>query len=302
VGVDGRMDVAVEQLSGGETRRLELALAVLGRPEVLFLDEPTSGMDPVSRRRTWAVVDELRRGGTTVLLTNALSRGGRGARRRGRHPARRCRRRGVHRAREGAGVIRVLLADDEELIGVALAALLGLEDDLGVVAQASDGSAAVEAALAHRPDVAVVDPADARARRDGCGGGAVHRAPVVRGRDPDRSGQAPAPAGRAGRRREWLPPQGGARGHPGRGDPPGARGRALRRPGTGRRRAHRTAVPADPSRARRPASRRARHPGRPDRGSGAPVPWHRPQLPRRGRHQARRRHRAEAVRTAHEHG
>jgi len=54
-------------------------------------------------------------------------------------------------------VIRVLLADDEDLIRVALAALLGLEPDLDVVAQASDGRAAVTAALAHRPDVAVVD-------------------------------------------------------------------------------------------------------------------------------------------------
>jgi two-component system response regulator DesR len=54
-------------------------------------------------------------------------------------------------------VIRVLLADDEELIRVALAALLGLEPDLEVVAQAADGRAAVDAALAHRPDVAVVD-------------------------------------------------------------------------------------------------------------------------------------------------
>jgi ABC-2 type transport system ATP-binding protein len=64
-----RTDVAVEQLSGGERRRLELALAVLGRPELLFLDEPTSGMDPASRRRTWNVVRELLREGTTVLLT-----------------------------------------------------------------------------------------------------------------------------------------------------------------------------------------------------------------------------------------
>ena len=54
-------------------------------------------------------------------------------------------------------MIRVLLADDEELIRVAVAALLGLEPDLDVVAQAADGRAAVEAARAHRPDVAVVD-------------------------------------------------------------------------------------------------------------------------------------------------
>ncbi|MEV0156764.1 response regulator transcription factor [Micromonospora sp. NPDC050686] len=54
-------------------------------------------------------------------------------------------------------MIRVLLADDEELIRTALAALLGLEPDLTVVAQAATGRAAVDAALAHRPDVAVVD-------------------------------------------------------------------------------------------------------------------------------------------------
>lgn len=54
-------------------------------------------------------------------------------------------------------MIRILLADDEELIRVALAALLGLEPDLEVVAHAADGRAAVTAALAHRPDVAVVD-------------------------------------------------------------------------------------------------------------------------------------------------
>jgi ABC-2 type transport system ATP-binding protein len=64
-----RANLAVEHLSGGERRRLELALAVLGRPELLFLDEPTTGMDPASRRRTWELVRELRREGLTVLLT-----------------------------------------------------------------------------------------------------------------------------------------------------------------------------------------------------------------------------------------
>ncbi|GIJ09434.1 DNA-binding response regulator [Micromonospora andamanensis] len=62
-------------------------------------------------------------------------------------------------------MIRVLLADDEELIRTALAALLDLEDDLSVVAQAADGEAAVTAALAHRPDVAVIDLT--MPRRDG---------------------------------------------------------------------------------------------------------------------------------------
>ncbi|GAB3654560.1 ABC transporter ATP-binding protein [Actinocorallia lasiicapitis] len=69
VGLTGRADVKVKQLSGGETRRLDLAVAVLGRPEVLFLDEPTTGMDPEGRRDTWRLVRELQEDGTTVLLT-----------------------------------------------------------------------------------------------------------------------------------------------------------------------------------------------------------------------------------------
>uniref|UniRef100_A0AAU2JT63 ABC transporter ATP-binding protein n=1 Tax=Streptomyces sp. NBC_00049 TaxID=2903617 RepID=A0AAU2JT63_9ACTN len=69
VGLGARSAVRVKQLSGGERRRLDLALALLGRPEVLFLDEPTTGMDPEGRRDTWALVRELRAQGTTVLLT-----------------------------------------------------------------------------------------------------------------------------------------------------------------------------------------------------------------------------------------
>jgi ABC-2 type transport system ATP-binding protein len=69
VGLAGRGAVRVKQLSGGERRRLDLALALLGRPEVLFLDEPTTGLDPEGRRATWELVRELREGGTTVLLT-----------------------------------------------------------------------------------------------------------------------------------------------------------------------------------------------------------------------------------------
>ncbi|MFF4950969.1 ABC transporter ATP-binding protein [Streptomyces chattanoogensis] len=69
VGLDRRADVRVKQLSGGERRRLDLALALLGRPEVLFLDEPTTGLDTEARRETWKLVRELRDGGTTVLLT-----------------------------------------------------------------------------------------------------------------------------------------------------------------------------------------------------------------------------------------
>lgn len=60
---------AVRQLSGGQKRRLDLALAIVGRPEVLFLDEPTTGMDPEARIATWKLIQEMVAGGTTVLLT-----------------------------------------------------------------------------------------------------------------------------------------------------------------------------------------------------------------------------------------
>ncbi|MEU5189656.1 ABC transporter ATP-binding protein [Streptomyces klenkii] len=65
----GRKNVRIKQLSGGERRRLDLALALLGRPEVLFLDEPTTGLDPEARHNTWDLVRRLRAEGTTVLLT-----------------------------------------------------------------------------------------------------------------------------------------------------------------------------------------------------------------------------------------
>jgi ABC-2 type transport system ATP-binding protein len=68
-GLTDRAGTKVRQLSGGEKRRLDLALALLGRPDVLFLDEPTTGMDPEARRNTWAVVRDLARQGTTILLT-----------------------------------------------------------------------------------------------------------------------------------------------------------------------------------------------------------------------------------------
>ncbi|MBE1592487.1 ABC transporter ATP-binding protein [Nonomuraea angiospora] len=68
-GLADRRGTKVRQLSGGEKRRLDLALALLGRPDVLFLDEPTTGMDPEARRNTWTVVRDLARQGTTILLT-----------------------------------------------------------------------------------------------------------------------------------------------------------------------------------------------------------------------------------------
>ena len=59
----------VRRLSGGQCQRLSLALALVGRPEVVFLDEPTAGMDPHARATTWQLVRDLRDAGTTVVLT-----------------------------------------------------------------------------------------------------------------------------------------------------------------------------------------------------------------------------------------
>jgi ABC-2 type transport system ATP-binding protein len=60
------------RLSGGQQQRLSLALAVVGRPELVFLDEPTAGLDPAARRATWELVEALRRDGVSVLLTTHL--------------------------------------------------------------------------------------------------------------------------------------------------------------------------------------------------------------------------------------
>ncbi len=57
------------RLSGGQQQRLGLAMAIVGRPEIVFVDEPTAGMDPQARRATWELLDELRSDGVTVVLT-----------------------------------------------------------------------------------------------------------------------------------------------------------------------------------------------------------------------------------------
>ena len=58
-----------ETLSGGQRRRLDVGLALVGSPELLFLDEPTTGFDPTARRAAWDMVDGLRRHGATIVLT-----------------------------------------------------------------------------------------------------------------------------------------------------------------------------------------------------------------------------------------
>ena len=62
-------EVLVRQLSGGQRRRLDLALALAGDPDLIFLDEPTTGFDPEARRRCWSAIENLRGLGKTVLLT-----------------------------------------------------------------------------------------------------------------------------------------------------------------------------------------------------------------------------------------
>jgi ABC-2 type transport system ATP-binding protein len=70
VGLAGKRRARVRTLSGGQARRLDLALALIGDPEVLFLDEPTTGFDPNARREAWDLIAGLRRSGTTILLTS----------------------------------------------------------------------------------------------------------------------------------------------------------------------------------------------------------------------------------------
>ena len=69
VGLAEEGDTRVRALSGGQLRRLDLGLALVGDPELVFLDEPTTGFDPAARRRAWDTIRELRALGKTVLLT-----------------------------------------------------------------------------------------------------------------------------------------------------------------------------------------------------------------------------------------
>jgi ABC-2 type transport system ATP-binding protein len=69
VGLGDKREAKVKTLSGGQRRRLDLALGLIGDPDLLFLDEPTTGFDPSARRKAWELVESLRSLGKTVLLT-----------------------------------------------------------------------------------------------------------------------------------------------------------------------------------------------------------------------------------------
>ncbi|MEO8105723.1 MAG: ABC transporter ATP-binding protein [Actinomycetes bacterium] len=69
VGLTDKRSTRTRNLSGGQRRRLDVALGIIGRPELLFLDEPTTGFDPEARRDFWKLIGQLRADGTTILLT-----------------------------------------------------------------------------------------------------------------------------------------------------------------------------------------------------------------------------------------
>ncbi|MFI6761437.1 ABC transporter ATP-binding protein [Micromonospora sp. NPDC050417] len=69
VGLTDKVNARTHTLSGGQKRRLDVALGIVGRPELLFLDEPTTGFDPEARREFWELIRDLSAGGTTIVLT-----------------------------------------------------------------------------------------------------------------------------------------------------------------------------------------------------------------------------------------
>ena len=69
VGLEEKAKTRIKSLSGGQRRRVDVALGIVGRPELLFLDEPTTGFDPEARRQFWELIRSLSREGTTIVLT-----------------------------------------------------------------------------------------------------------------------------------------------------------------------------------------------------------------------------------------
>ena len=137
-----KQDARVKGLSGGQQQRLSLACALVGDPELLFLDEPTTGLDPQSRLQTWGIVEALKARGRTVLLT-------------------------THYMEEAARLCdRVAIVDHGKLIALGtpreLIASLGAEH---VIEFAVDGGVAVpEATLGALPSVEAVAHEDGRWR------------------------------------------------------------------------------------------------------------------------------------------
>jgi ABC-2 type transport system ATP-binding protein len=139
--LDRFQDRRADALSGGMYKKLALACALLHEPRVLILDEPTNGVDPVSRRELWALLHEFVDGGMTVLVSTPYM-----------DEAERCSRVGLIHAG------RLLLE------GAPSALLAGFEEEAYEVA--GGAREAVEAALQARPEVRAVSPAGSRLRVD----------------------------------------------------------------------------------------------------------------------------------------
>ena len=160
VGLDEKADARTKDLSGGQRRRLDLALALIGDPDLIFLDEPTTGFDPAARRTAWGVVRRLRDLGKTVLLTTHY----------------------LEEAQELAD--RVAIVKDGRIVAEGPPDELGPESSRYRVAYLSDGPAG--GAPDRRPDRAAA-PAHARRARP-------RRAPRrTRGHAPDARGGLPRP-------------------------------------------------------------------------------------------------------------
>jgi ABC-2 type transport system ATP-binding protein len=137
-GLEGKADSRVGRLSGGQQRRLDVAVALVGDPELLFLDEPTTGFDPSARRQAWDVIASLRELGKTVFLT-------------------------THYMDEAQA-----LADRVAIIAGGLIVAEGAPDQLG-----GRADAASEITFALAPGAPELPPLAAAAREGGSGNGAI---------------------------------------------------------------------------------------------------------------------------------
>ena len=188
VALNEKRDARYEHLSGGQKQRLAVACALVGAPDLLFLDEPTTGLDPQSRRQLWELVVDFRAGGGTVLITTHYME----------EAERLCDRVGIvdHGKMIALGTPRELIASlggqevveftsDAKLDGDALAKLPGVK---AARSQPGDAPAAGQALTAGEVHVAGAGAARSSGGAQGAALAPVHapRHPRGRVRDPDR--------------------------------------------------------------------------------------------------------------------
>jgi ABC-2 type transport system ATP-binding protein len=148
VGLTAKATARVRTLSGGQRRRLDVAVGLVGRPELLFLDEPTTGFDPQARRRFWDLVRQLATDGTTILLT-------------------------THHLEEAEALAdRVAVLAHGRIVACGDAATLGGRAGADATVHWLDGG--------HRRDERTADPAAVVARLTSCYGGPVPGLTVTR--------------------------------------------------------------------------------------------------------------------------